>query len=123
MRRRRGRSRLALVSLLACAGRLAGDRRTGSSSRRARSPRTRLVDVAIDLFSPGVSDTPASPLLQKGIRAAVRKSEARYVPIHLRNTLQSTGQWGAVRVVPGGAALGRAARHRARSRSRTARTS
>jgi hypothetical protein len=33
----------------------------------------------------------------------VRKSEARYIPIHLRNTLQSTGQWGAVRVVPGGA--------------------
>ena len=42
-------------------------------------------------------------VLQQGIRSAVRKSEARYVPIHLRNTLQSTGQWGAVRVVPGGA--------------------
>jgi hypothetical protein len=71
---------------------------------KAEIPEERLVDVAIDLFSPGVSDTPPSPLLQKGIRAAVRKSEARYVPIHLRNTLQSTGQWGAVRVVPGGAA-------------------
>ncbi len=71
---------------------------------KAEIPEERLVDVAIDLFSPGVSDTPASPLLMKGIRSAVRKSEARYVPIHLRNTLQSTGQWGAVRVVPGGAA-------------------
>lgn len=66
-------------------------------------PDDRLVDVAIDLFSPGISDEPASPLLEKGIRFAVRKSEARYVPIHLRNTLQSSGQWGAVRVVPGGA--------------------
>ena len=66
-------------------------------------PEDCLVDVAIDLFSPGVSDIPPSPLLQKGIRSAVRKSEARYIPIHLRNTLQSTGQWGAVRVVPGGA--------------------
>ena len=66
-------------------------------------PEDRLVDVAIDLFSPGVSDAPASPLLLKGIRSAVRKSEARYLPIQLRNTLQSTGQWGTVRVVPGGA--------------------
>jgi len=71
---------------------------------KAEIPEDRLIDVAIDLFSPGVSDAPASPLLLKGIRSAVRKSEARYVPIHLRNTLQSTGQWGAVRVVPGGAA-------------------
>ena len=70
---------------------------------KAEIPEDRLVDVAIDLFSPGVSDSPASPLLLKGIRSAVRKSEARYAPIHLRNTLQSTGQWGAVRVVPGGA--------------------
>ena len=45
-------------------------------------------------------------MLQKGIRSAVRKSEARYIPIHLRNTLQSTGQWGAVRVVPGRRELG-----------------
>ena len=67
-------------------------------------PEARLIDVAIDVFAPGVSDTPASPLLEKGIRASVRKSEARYIPTHLRNILQSTGQWGAVRVVPGGAA-------------------
>jgi hypothetical protein len=66
-------------------------------------PEARVIDVAIDVFAPGVSDTPASPLLEKGIRASVRKSEARYIPTHLRNTLQSTGQWGAVRVVPGGA--------------------
>ena len=66
-------------------------------------PEARLVDVSIDLFAPGVSDTPPSPMLEKGIRASVRKSESRYIPTHLRNTLQSTGQWGAVRVVPGGA--------------------
>ncbi len=67
-------------------------------------PEDRLIDVAIDLFSPGINEGDPSPLLKKGIRAAVRKSESRYVPIHLRNTLQSSGQWGAVRVVPGGAA-------------------
>jgi hypothetical protein len=67
-------------------------------------PEFRLVDVAIDLFATGIEDASPTMLGDKGIRAAVRKSEARYFPIHLRNTLQASGQWGAVRVVPGGAA-------------------
>lgn len=69
---------------------------------RAEIPEERLVDVAIDLFSPGVGPAMAASGPQKGVRAVVRRSEARYIPIQLRNTLQSTGQWGAVRVVPGG---------------------
>jgi hypothetical protein len=32
----------------------------------------------------------------------IRDAEARYIPQHLRNTLESTGYWGAVRVVPAG---------------------
>ena len=96
-------ARALLVSLLTFAP-LASGGDDALLLPKAEIPEDRLVDVAIDLFSPGVSDAPPSPLLQKGIRAAVRKSEARYIPIHLRNTLQSTGQWGAVRVVPGGAA-------------------
>jgi hypothetical protein len=78
--------------------------KNGLAVAQGELPEARLVDVAIDVFAPGVSETPASPLLEKGIRASVRKSEARYIPTHLRNVLQSTGQWGAVRVVPGGAA-------------------
>ena len=94
---------LALAFMLMAGQALAGDKKDGLVLAQGEVPEARLVDVAIDLFSPGVSDTPASPLLQAGVRTAVRKSEARYVPIQLRNTLQSTGQWGAVRVVPGGA--------------------
>ena len=94
---------LALAWTLMAGQALAGDKKDGLVVAQGEVPEARLVDVAIDLFSPGVSDTPPSPMLQQGIRSAVRKSEARYVPIHLRNTLQSTGQWGAVRVVPGGA--------------------
>jgi hypothetical protein len=92
---------LAFVGLAALAP--AGDKKAELVVAQGELPEALVVDVAIDLFSPGVSDTPPSPLLQKGIRASVRKSEARYIPIHLRNTLQSSGQWGAVRVVPGGA--------------------
>jgi hypothetical protein len=66
-------------------------------------PEARIIDIAIDLFSTGVSEANPEGLRDRGVRLAVRKSEARYFPIHLRNTLQSSGQWGAVRVVPGGA--------------------
>jgi hypothetical protein len=100
---RLGGTRLALVFTLVAAPLLSADGRSDLKVAKGELPEALVVDVAIDLFSPGVSDTPASPMLQKGIRAAVRKSEARYIPIQLRNTLQSTGQWGAVRVIPGGA--------------------
>jgi len=39
-------------------------------------------------------------LEEKGVFPDVRKSEARYIPFQLKQTLQSTGYWGAVRVVP-----------------------
>jgi len=94
---------LALAALVLAVPALAADRKAELKVAKGEVPEALVVDVAIDLFAPGVSDTPASPMLQKGIRAAVRKSEARYIPIQLRNTLQSTGQWGAVRVIPGGA--------------------
>jgi hypothetical protein len=65
-------------------------------------PREQRLDIAIDLLSPSIDDHDRETLTEKGIQPSVRKAEARYIPIHLRNTLQSTGQWGAVRVVPGG---------------------
>jgi hypothetical protein len=92
---------LAVALLLAPAPVPAADK-NALVTAQGEVPEARVIDVAIEVFAPGVSDTPASPLLEKGIRASVRKSEARYIPTHLRNTLQSTGQWGAVRVVPGG---------------------
>lgn len=98
------RGGVLLTALLVLAGPAAAtDKKDDLVVARGELPDERVVDVAIDLFSPGVSDAPASPLLKQGIRSAVRKSEARYIPIQLRNTLQSTGQWGDVRVIPGGA--------------------
>lgn len=37
---------------------------------------------------------------ETGTNAEIRKSEARFIPVHLKNTLQASGHWGAVRVVP-----------------------
>jgi len=96
---------LLATALLLAPGPVAADKADKKALVVAQGevPEAGLIDVSIDLFAPGVSETPASPLLEKGIRSSVRKAESRYIPTHLRNTLQSTGQWGAVRVVPGGA--------------------
>ncbi len=61
-----------------------------------------LLDVGIQIFDPGLPEDEAAlyELEEKGVFVEVRKSEARYIPIHLKQTLESTGNWGAVRLVP-----------------------
>jgi hypothetical protein len=82
----------------------AGDRYVEAVLPTGEVPAEQLLDVAIDLLSPSIDDHDRETLLEKGIQPSVRKAESRYIPIQLRNTLQSTGQWGVVRVVPGGVA-------------------
>jgi hypothetical protein len=68
-------------------------------------PEDELLDVAIEVFDPGVPDPATTPPRKmEGIFPDLRRSEARYVPMKLKETLESTGQWGAVRVVPSGTA-------------------
>ncbi|MBS0373677.1 MAG: hypothetical protein JSR73_03815 [Proteobacteria bacterium] len=71
-------------------------------------PADELLDVGVRLFDPGVpKEIEEHP--EKGekdrISPDIRKAEARYLPTLLRATLESTGQWGAVRVVPKSALL------------------
>ena len=61
-----------------------------------------LLDVGIQVFDPGLPEGDENALEDKGVFAGVRKSEARYLPLLLKETLESTGNWGAVRVVPAG---------------------
>lgn len=67
-------------------------------------PEKQLLDVAIEVFDPGLPDetVPTFKQQEDGVFEEVRNSEARYLPFHLKDTLQATGQWGAVRVVPAG---------------------
>ncbi len=65
-------------------------------------PPESLLDVGIQVFDPGLADEEESELEEKGIFPEVRKSEARFIPLLLMNTLETTGHWGAVRVVPVG---------------------
>ncbi len=57
-----------------------------------------LLDVGIVEFDPGIPD---GNLPQKtGIFEDIRRAEAKYIPYHLKTTLQGAGHWGAVRVIP-----------------------
>ena len=65
----------------------------------AEIPQDELLDVGIHLFDPSI---PADEKEQEKQRifADVRKAESRYMPLLLRDTLEGTGHWGQVRVLP-----------------------
>ena len=57
-----------------------------------------LLDVSIKVFNPG--SLPDNPEKRRGLSLEIREAEARFFPIHLKYTMQGTGYWGTVRVVP-----------------------
>lgn len=61
-------------------------------------PENMLLDVGIVTFEAGVPEENNAD--KSGIYAEVREAEARYLPYHIKTTLQGTGFWGAVRVIP-----------------------
>jgi len=57
-----------------------------------------LLDVGIINFDAGIPEK--NDVEKSGIYPEVRMAEARYLPYHIKTTLQGTGFWGAVRVIP-----------------------
>ncbi len=57
-----------------------------------------LLDVWVELFDPG--ELPEDKDDAMGLSMDIRAAEARYLPEQLRTTMENTGYWGAVRVVP-----------------------
>ena len=57
-----------------------------------------LLDIGVINFSEGIprNNDPE----KSGVFEEIRRAEARYLPYHIKTTLQGTGYWGAVRVVP-----------------------
>ncbi|NQX89456.1 MAG: hypothetical protein HRT77_12405 [Halioglobus sp.] len=55
-----------------------------------------LLDVAVVVFDPGLTDYDED----EQVFPEVRKAEARFMPLQLADTMQDSGAWGAVRVVP-----------------------
>ena len=65
----------------------------------AASPIAPALDIAVELFDPGISDDDRSPL------AAVRRMESQLLAGELRETLVRSNQWGVVRLVPTASSL------------------
>jgi hypothetical protein len=66
-------------------------------------PDDELLDVGVHEFDVNISEEQlkdADKLAKARIYPDIRKAEARYIPSMLRSTLESSGQWGAVRVTP-----------------------
>ena len=65
----------------------------------AATPTMPVLDIAVELFDPGVSGEDRSPV------AAVRRLESQLVAGELRETLVRSNQWGVVRLVPTASSL------------------
>ena len=54
-----------------------------------------LLDVGILIFDPNIPEEERELIFPE-----IRKAEARYIPYHLKATLEDTGFWGGVWVLP-----------------------
>jgi hypothetical protein len=69
----------------------------------AEIPAEQLLDVGVHILDPGIPpEVEDDPELQdkERIWPDIRRAEARYVAMQLRDTLEETGHWGTARVVP-----------------------
>ena len=57
-----------------------------------------LLDIGIVEFAPGIG--PDNDPSETGVFEDIRNAETKYLAYHLKTTLQGTGHWGAVRVIP-----------------------
>lgn len=58
-----------------------------------------LLDVGVAVFDPNIPET-YDELVEQIVQADIRQAESNYMPYFAKNLLQSTGNWGAVRVIP-----------------------
>jgi hypothetical protein len=65
-------------------------------------PEPELLDVGIAIFDPGLptTDEEREKAIKELVFPEVRQAEARYFPYALKQKLEDTGHWGAVRVIP-----------------------
>ncbi len=92
-----------LVCLTLLAGCVSHVVRTVDMTPPARADKplkeNQLLDVGVAVFDPNVPEDYDQQVKQL-IQPDVREAEANYMPYVAKNLLQSTGNWGAVRVIP-----------------------
>jgi hypothetical protein len=90
----------ALLLIGGCASQATPDSKTERVIQAVEEiPEDTLLDVGIDVFDTGLPQS--SQPIPDDVFPELRKAEARYLAIQLKITMQGTGQWGAVRVLPG----------------------
>jgi len=62
-------------------------------------PESLLLDVGVAVFDANVPED-YDEQVEQNVAAEVRRAEGNYIAYFMKNLLQTTGQWGAVRVVP-----------------------
>lgn len=70
---------------------------------KAQIPEDELLDVGLYQFDINITEEQlkdTDKLAKERIYPDIRKAESRFIPSMLRSTLESSGEWGAVRVVP-----------------------
>jgi len=64
---------------------------------------SQLLDVGVIEFDPGIPEN--NDPEETRVYDQIRNAESRYLAYHLKTTMQGTGHWGAVRVLPSSAAF------------------
>jgi len=91
-----------VVFLTGCATQSAG--RVGPTTIQVALepyPSDQLVDIGIEVFKEG--DTDEEAMEKQHTSQQIRKSEVVFMAYHLKTTLEESGFWGDIRVVPDGA--------------------
>lgn len=90
---------LLLTVLAGCMANTETVKPTAAIFAQRQVPEAQLLDVGIQVFESTAPEE--ADAAKDDYNPEVRKAEAHYIPFHLKNTLQRTGHWGAVRVTPG----------------------
>ena len=88
----------ALLGGCATSGLVLNDRAASLDKPATELADHQLLDVWIETFEPG--QLPGDEESARGLSMDIREAEARYIPIHLSDTMEKSGHWGSVRVVP-----------------------
>ena len=89
----------AILTLAGCA--TYGSRSVGPTPielAKTEIPEAQLIDVGILVFE--TKELTPEAAKDEGTSADIRKAESHFMPYHLKNTLQQSGHWGAIQVIP-----------------------
>ena len=73
---------------------------TAIHQAKEQIPEAALMDVGIEVFQS--TELSKEEATEEGTTSEIRKAEGHYIPYHLKNTLQRSSHWGAVRMIPTG---------------------